>query len=143
RVLFRSTWSYLRIGETATVDATATSTDGSAITFSERTASADTVQNFYDPSKGSSPRDYEVDAVKTAWRWGLDGVFDYTDRNRTVITKGNKEEIVCGKMRTTIMAGTNEIWDAGMLWDLQFRNTGSFFGLPEWRRVEIAHVAST
>jgi hypothetical protein len=142
-----SNWTYLRIGEKAATAATSTATTatGGHATFTEEAASGDTVQNLYDPTANGAPepRDYEVGAVKTAWAWGLDGVFDYTDKNRTVITKGNKEEIIYGKNRLSIMSGTNELWDAGMLWDLQFRNTGEFFGIPEWRKIEIAHVSST
>lgn len=80
-----SGWSYLRIGEAAT-DATALSApDGS--TFGE---SSDKCIGLKVNSYSSS---------------GLAGVFDFTDKNRTNLTKGDYEQIVKGTARIALHGG--------------------------------------
>lgn len=74
-------WSYLRLGEAA-IDTSVSATSGE--TFSE---SADKTTSL-------SLNSFDAD--------GLAGVFDFTDKNRTELTKGNYEMIAGGQGRISI-----------------------------------------
>ena len=69
----------------------------------------------------------------------LDGQFEYTTGNRTIITGGNKEEIVDGKHRIAINSGGLGLFDADPIYFLDFSQdvTGA------WRKSEFTHVSSS
>lgn len=69
----------------------------------------------------------------------LDGHFEYTTGNRTVITGGNKEEIVDGKNRFAVNSGGFGLFDADPIYFLDFSQdvTGA------WRKSEFTHVSGT
>jgi uncharacterized protein involved in type VI secretion and phage assembly len=69
------TWSYLRVGEAADTEVTGTD---STVSFTESTSGLELNDG------------------------NLDGIYDYTDKNRTTITKGKWEHVVKGKGRMVV-----------------------------------------
>lgn len=120
-------YTYLRLGEAA-VGAPSASPD-----VERESICGGLYMNLYEQGNQASG---DPDA------WGLAGVFDYTDRNRTVITRGNKEEVVYGKHRLSISGSGMNLFDAAPIYYLYYRKDGSISGLDTWRKTEKMHVAA-
>jgi hypothetical protein len=92
---------------------------------------ADPEQGFRESSDGEDLLDLNTGS--------LDGHFEYTSGNRTIITGGNKEEIVEGKHRIAINSGNLGLYDADPLYLMDFSQdvTGA------WRKTEATHVSAT
>lgn len=160
-------WSYLRYGEQTTESVA--SSDETAGTFAEKTNVEGPFESKYFNANGEPPCDGDN---LTSWAWStLDdnafntnvddgnhsrgnqsyfdhasssGVFDYTDGNRTTITRGDHQsvtqghrtDVILGDYRLVIPSRTNGVYDADTYW-MRFRKSAG-----SWRKTERSHVSS-
>jgi len=90
---------------------------------------------FYDGKHGS------LELALNTKKEDFHGWFDYTDGNRTTITKGNKEEIIGNKRRLTIGGGGENVWDANPIYWLDYGPEFIAEGGP-WKKI-VAEQASS
>ncbi|MCA9621186.1 MAG: type VI secretion system tip protein VgrG, partial [Myxococcales bacterium] len=97
------------------------------------------------------------DYTSAALNWGTAGVFDATDRNRTVITRGNHETITGGKFREEVYGNVHRIVQGSHRFDILKGGLGtrdastlyfkSFDPLPGsdtlWYLREVSHASAT
>ena len=160
-------WSYLRYGENT--ETTVSSYDETAGTFAEKTNVEGAFTSKYfdedgEPDSDAGDRktfnwsdlnssDYNANHSDREDSKGSksyfdhassSGIFDYTDGNRTTITRGDHQsvteghrtDVILGDYRLVIPCRTNGIYDADTYW-MRFRKSAG-----SWRKTERSHVSS-
>ena len=158
-------WSYLRYGEKTTESVA--SADETAGTFAEKGNVEGPFESKYFDSDGET-----VNSGQSSFEWSsLDddaydmnakssdeskgsksyfchnqsaGIFNYTDGNRTTITRGDHQsvteghrtDVVLGDYRLVIPNRTNGVYDADTYWMRYRKASGS------WRKTERSHLSS-